>query len=202
MASGTVNTTVAVAGLSIRGAATVTDETQIGTDGTLSAAKAGTLSTRTDNDTGVVTLTAGHGLSSGTYDVHWTASGLMYSRRGMTGTLSTNDMSLDGGTGTNLPAQSTSVTICLQSTFDCDFAGDNLKLLALSATQPAVFDLQENGGTSHLAVHVAAGDVYLWKNDGNWTNPVAGDTIGRIVCSSAGTTAATVNIGAVLTSQS
>jgi hypothetical protein len=202
VADGTINITVNAGGVSKRASITVTDETAVQVSGTLAAGKAGTLSTRTDNDTGVVTLAAGHGLSSATYDVHWTESGVLKSRRGMAGTLSVNDMTLDGGAGENLPAEDAAVVICTQSTFEFDHAGDNLKLLFVHASARAGLDFEADDGTSHLALDVAANEGYLWWDDGNVTNPVAGDTIGKIVASSGSTTAAVLTVMAILTSQS
>ena len=48
---------------------------------------------KSDADTGVATLAAEHGLSSGTYDVYW-ADGIRY---GVDGTVNVNDLELDGG---------------------------------------------------------------------------------------------------------
>jgi hypothetical protein len=75
---------------------------------TLAAAKTGTLTTRTDNDTGTLTMTAGHGITTGqTLDVYWAGG----QRRGMTvGTVATNSVPIDGGAGDNLPANTTAIT--------------------------------------------------------------------------------------------
>jgi hypothetical protein len=65
----------------------------------LPAASAGSLTTRTDDDTGEITLETGHGLSSGTYDVYWDG-GVQY---GVTATIAGDAMSIDAGSGDNLP---------------------------------------------------------------------------------------------------
>jgi hypothetical protein len=69
---------------------------------------AGTLGTRTDNDTGVATLGAGHGIVNGTVDVYWGNGSIRY---GMTASVSGNDVTLDGGLGANLPSQGTAVVV-------------------------------------------------------------------------------------------
>jgi len=67
----------------------------------------GTLSTRTDNDTGIITVEAGHGITTSfTIDLYW-ASGKRYGMT-VTGTASTT-VSLDGGTGDNLPVAATNI---------------------------------------------------------------------------------------------
>ncbi len=80
---------------------------------------AGELSTRTDNDTGVLTLSAMHGVMSGnTVNVFWEDG----SRLGMTvGTVSVNNVPIDGGTGDNLPASSSEVNVGRQSTKSCGY---------------------------------------------------------------------------------
>ena len=80
---------------------TRTASSQIGheTAPQLPAAKAGTLSARTDDNTGVVTLAAGHGLEVGdVVDVYWSGSGNY--RYGMDVTVvDGNDVTVDGGAG-------------------------------------------------------------------------------------------------------
>lgn len=81
---------------------------------TLAAGKAGTLSTRTDANTGVVTLDSGHGFNtSDRVAVSWAdASGVLQTRFYMEVTDSkTTTANVDGGTGTDLPAQGYSVVV-------------------------------------------------------------------------------------------
>ena len=77
---------------------------------------AGTLTTRTDDDTGVLTLTSGHGVMTGNeVDVYWGEDG-EHSRLEMTvGTVSGTTVPIDGGTGDNLPATSTAVHVINKS---------------------------------------------------------------------------------------
>src|SRR4051812_43765099 len=74
----------------------------------LAAAKVGQLTTRTDNNTGVLTMAGGHGILNGDrLDVYWTGG----SRRGMSVTgVSTNLVTIDLGAGDNLPTNLTNVT--------------------------------------------------------------------------------------------
>lgn len=81
------------------------------------AASTGTLTTRTDNDTGVVTAASGHGIvTSDTVGVFWTdGNGNLAYRVGMTATVSGDLITVDGGDSvsgsSNLPALNSSVTI-------------------------------------------------------------------------------------------
>lgn len=75
--------------------------------------KASTAFTKLTSSTGTVTLAAGHGLTSGTYDVYWSGG----SRRNVTVVVTTNSLALSGGAGTNLPANDITVIVSPQETF-------------------------------------------------------------------------------------
>ena len=89
------------------------------------ARPAGTLTTKTDADTGIVTLPTGHGITdSGTVSVSWSGGG----RGDMTVTAyDTTTVSVDGGSGDDLPAQDTAVSVHLDLTSfspKASFTGD------------------------------------------------------------------------------
>ena len=98
-------------------------------DTDLPAGKAGTLGTRTDNDTGIATLEQGHGVQQGdkvdVYDSHGSVV-----RYGMDVTnVAGNDVTLDAGSGDALPAQGASIVVSVQQSIDVTFDGDNLVLI-------------------------------------------------------------------------
>lgn len=94
---------------------------------TVPAATAGTLTTRTDANTGVITLPGGHGLTSGTFDVFWSGG----SRRGMTCTITVNAMAIDGGSGTDLPATTTAMGVMKPVSQAVELNGDNAVAVAV-----------------------------------------------------------------------
>ena len=67
----------------------------------------GTLTVRTDNTSGQITLNAGHGIVTGQlFDLFWSGG----ARSGcIAGAVSGNNVPFSGGTGDNLPAQDTAV---------------------------------------------------------------------------------------------
>jgi len=68
-------------------------------------AKVGSLTTRTNNTQGVITLVTGHGLTTGKKDIYWTnVDGTKGSRYNVDGTISTDALTITGGAGDNLPA--------------------------------------------------------------------------------------------------
>lgn len=95
-------------------------------DATLETAQAGSLSTRTDNDTGTVTMgSGGHTITTGeVVDVYW-SGGVRY---GMTvGTVSGTSVPIDAGNGDNLPTQDTAVTVVVQTSLNVAIDGDNVE---------------------------------------------------------------------------
>jgi len=70
-------------------------------------AAAGTLTTRSSNTGGVVTLSNGHDVVNGRCDVYWSGG----SRYGVTVSVSGNAATISGGSGDNLPVATTAVNL-------------------------------------------------------------------------------------------
>jgi hypothetical protein len=134
MPTAKITSTLSIGGVSMYSSITRTEEGQIGQEVTLPKATAGTLSTRTDDDTGVVTLASGHGLRvSDVVDVYWDA-GIRY---GMDVTaVNGDDVSVNLGAGDVLPAQDTAVTVSKQVTVNTDFDGDDMVMIGALAVLP------------------------------------------------------------------
>jgi len=162
------------------------------------AAKSGTLTTRTDDDTGVATLATGHAITTGmVVDVYWTG-GVRY---GMDATVSGLAVTVDGGAGDNLPAQDDPVTVVEQIEINpLNLDGDNAQMVAVmyrnpaSATAKAHIDLQDSGSATiaeHDLVHeTAVGGMNGVTNiAGGDTNIYTGNPITKGFCSHNGSTA-------------
>lgn len=164
----------------------------IGLEDTLTAAKAGTLSTRTDDDTGTLTMEAGHGITTGqVIDVYW-SGGVQY---GVTvGTVSTNSVPIDTGSGDVLPAQDTVITAVVQKSINLAIDGDETDIIAVAVT---TLD-----STQRTAAHVQFRDVsnaeiaeidlitnvpQVWDIAGGAANPFTGNPITNLKCSQAST---------------
>lgn len=153
----------------------------------LTPATAGTLTTRTDNNTGVVTSTS-HGLATNDkVDVYW-SDGIRYD---MDATVSGSAVTVDGGAGDNLPALSTAVFICKQTTINVDFDGDDVEVLAALCNVRGHLLFEESDGTDIAETELTAGESYSYTSETNATNPFTGDPVGLIKASvgSAATTA-------------
>lgn len=168
----------------------------IGQEVALPAGKAGTLTTRTDDNTGEATLTAGHGITTGMIvDVFWTGG----RRYGVTvGTVAGNVVPLDLGAGDNLPVATTALVVTEQVQIDMVVDGDNVPAVFAQCTQRAHLDFQESGGTSVKAVEIiAAGEGFFWAENCGIANPLTGNAIGKVLVSNGTVTAATLKLGLV-----
>lgn len=156
---------------------------------TIPAAKTGTLSTRTDNDTGVIAAATGHGIiSTDVVDVFWSGG----QRQGMTATVSGDNITVDGGTGDNLPVATTAVTLSKRTSNDLVVTGNNVVgiIFQAPADAQAVFSLWTSGA-EQLVVGLPAGKSYVWVSSSyGATNPIAGDAIVTVRCSQSASAAA------------
>lgn len=127
----------------------------------LAAGNAGTLSTMTDYNTGVATLTTGHGIvTSDVCDIFWDGG----YRHGMTATVATNDVTLDGGTGDPLPAEDTAVVVCKQTTIDLDFTTTILALLRILCDQRAHVGFRSSTGALLGDKDLTAQRQFAWDD--------------------------------------
>jgi len=120
---------------------------------------AGTLSTRTDDDTGVVTLSSGHGLQvNDKVTVAWPASpGGIRSLMTVTD-VTGDDVTIDLGTGDVLPAQAAAVTVIKPEDFEDGLAGWTTMLYGgganndtpqtFTSTDPALYWNKGNPGST------------------------------------------------------
>lgn len=183
MANVTYGLSVSGAGLSIQPQPVVrTGSGTIGLDETLPAAKAGTLSTRTDDNTGTLTLGSGHGITDGQIvDVYWDG-GMRY---GMTvGTVSGTSVPIDLGSGDNLPIATTAITAVVVTAINIAIDGDEAKLIAieLSTTDKSLrtaghIQLRDASANEIAALDLVTNVPQVWDIEGGSANPFAGNPI-------------------------
>lgn len=170
----------------------------------MDAQNVGTLTTRTDDDTGVATLTTGHSITTGmVVDVYWSGG----VRFGMDATVSGNDVTIDGGDGDNLPAQSTAITgVYEQVEKDPLYIdGDLVEFVAViyrntaDQTAKAHINLKDAAGdkiAEHDLVHDQANGGHAFVSDiaGGDTNLYTGDPITKGYGSHNSTSAAVIYV--------
>ena len=147
----------------------------------LPAGTAGTLTTRTDNNTGVATLAGGHGLTTGDkVDAYW-SGGFRY---GMDATVAVNDITIDGGVGDNLPLLNAAVVVTKQVSINTAIDGDNIQVIGVAleaasagSTGKGHLDFQDDTDTTVLAMSLVADAPLVWNVAGGQANPFAGAPI-------------------------
>ena len=102
---------------------------------TLDPGKAGTVSLKSDANTGELTLAGGHGILTGdVVDIHWRIAGTNYCQRKVTvGTVSGNVVPIDSGVGDDLPAAPQAIVCCKQRSEKVTANSAGLQILGLLA---------------------------------------------------------------------
>lgn len=139
-------------------------------------AKIGSLTGRTDADTGVATMNSGHGFAtSDKLDVFWVGG----SRRNMTATVAVNAVTIDGGAGDDLPSTSTALTVMKPVEVPFDVDGDEAVGLAVFSPYAGYVAFFDDAGTPALIVayQLDAGEGKSWSADSGETNPLAGKIV-------------------------
>ncbi len=134
----------------------------------------------------VVTLAGGHGLSSGVYDVYWTESGVKKIAVGCTGTLATNDMTLNAAVSQdNFPAADPGdMVICEQVIINTTIDGDAVQMYAISPiyaaateTSDCSVDFHDVGSNQITTLRITANEPSIWWDGGGSANPMTGAPI-------------------------
>lgn len=203
-----VSMSASIAGLSMSGSLQRTGSGALGGDLSLAAGNAGSITTRTDNDTAVITATSSdHDIvSTDVVDVYWGSGSTAGIRRGMVATVSGTAISVDGGAGDNLPALTTAVVVDKQQTLNIDFTAAEAILAAASAQYRASVAWQEGDGTAVLNLDLCKsgtdGEVWSWANYTNVSTPF-GANVGKVVMSNGNSSNANaVNLGVLLDNDS
>jgi hypothetical protein len=169
-------------------------------------AKTGTLTTRTSDSEGELTMAASHGITTGArLDLYWDGG----SRRGITvGTVSVNQVPLTTATGAGdvLPADETAITASVPAEEEFLLTGNSLQALLFYGDQRAIVVLTGADDAEDFGREVGSdtevGRTFLWyADDPNApTNPVSGDTVAKaFISNGSSSTAAQVRVEALTT---
>lgn len=204
--------TISIGDVSLARANAISYDALVSYDVALAALNAaqttGTLGTRTDDDTGIITLGGSHGIiTSDVVDVYW-SGGMRY---GMTATVSVNDVTVDGGAGDVLPAQDTASMAVVKRTElnPLDIDGDAAQVIAvvyrnpLDTTANAHADFQDSGNATIREVDLVHETAYGGMSEvadiaGGDTNNYTGNPITKGFFSHDSTQAGTVLVRAGL----
>jgi len=160
--------------------------------------QAGSLTTRTNNTVGTVTLTVNAVtlVTSDVADVYW--SGGM--RRGVVlGTVAGTSCPLtDSGSGDNLPVVNTAVVVSPTRVVNTSIVGANVKSITIDSAsdQDGAYSILASG-VETLGAKLVGGADYIWFDGNGITNPVTGSTQTQIRVSQGGVTANNVIRGSI-----
>lgn len=144
------------------------------------------------SSTGTATLSSGHGLTSGTFDVYWTGG----QRYGVSGTVTSNSLALTGGSGDNYPADGeATMVVCKQQIINTAIDGDAVSLLVLNSTVGAHLHFLDGSAGSVWAKSLAANNTYSWYSTSGVANPLTGNPVTVCHASNNTTTAGILFIG-------
>lgn len=169
---------------------------------TIAAAKTGTLTTRTDANTGTLTMSASHGITTGArLDLYWTGG----ARRGITvGTVSVNSVPFDLGSGDDLPTNNTAITAMVPTSEAFVVTGDNAGALLVSSEKYGTIVFAESDDTE-VAYYLVGGSAgaeqsNYWTPARSATNPLASGDITKVYFSHGDSTASSLMRAVVLIS--
>lgn len=188
-----------VSGLNVKISNSVVREADAGStiDVSVPASKSGTLTVRTDNETGSLTLGSGHGITTAQIvDLYWTGG----ARRGvLVGTVAGTTVPIgadNGGIGDNLPAQGTDIVVAPRVEVTCQIEPDDLALLAVYApfdaakvASPVSVEFFDDGDTSVVVLSLEPNFPVVYDiTGGGDANPLAGDPIAKLLVSNGSAT--------------
>jgi hypothetical protein len=168
------------------------DETQASSDVSLPAAVSGTLTTRTSDSVGVVTVASHSITTSDKVAVFW-SGGYRYNVA-VSATSGTTISIGSGGSGDNLPAASTALTICKETTLSFSHVGNDIKGMVVHSPQRMSMNVRDTVPASQVAADVPANEGWFWISNATGTSPFAGDTLQDIILANADTTAQTATV--------
>lgn len=146
------------------------------------AAKTGALTTRTDANTGTLTMDTGHGITTGAkLSIFWNGG----SRSNVTvGTVATNSVPFDLGSGDDLPDDETPITAMVPVERTFAVAGDDI--VALGSHSPVSGWVEYLDGSDAVLLgeqilpNLGGGKVWMEGVTHTGTNPLAGDTVAKV----------------------
>lgn len=199
----TISSNITIAGSSISNRATLTSDTWASWTDTLEAADGGSLTTRTSDTEGVITLDdSAHALETGdVLDIYWTGG----KRRGVAVVVSVDEATISGGSGDVLPTQASDISVAKVKEVDMDFNPSNMRAIAVSLNQAGQL-VFINSSNAELANYTLVADQgWMWFDGNGYDNPLTDSTDSssdddyvskmRISTSSEATTTITGNAG-------
>jgi hypothetical protein len=185
MPTNTKNAQYSIGGISIQSLISRTGEGQLSvvSDTPLVAGNAGTLSTRTSDTAGTMTL-SGHDISTGdNIDIFWTdANGdLQVAYDATVGTVAGDSVPFTGASGVVLPAQDYAVIADERVIATIAFDGDDATMFVGWSDRNSHMEFLDSGTLNIHNQTVVAGEAFDWTGSGS--NPLTGNAVATIAWS-------------------
>jgi hypothetical protein len=178
----------------------VLHDNSVGTNKVVTAAKAGTLTTRTNDASGTLTMGSGHGIQTGDIlQVFWSGGTAQF----VVGTVAGTSVPIASGVGTVLPDAATAITAKVpeEETFSIlDTSGVNGLMIACGGdgVQAHVVFYNTTTKAEPFTVTGKTGD-YFWDSSLPGTNPLTGQAaLTRVLLSHGSTSDQTMTVVALL----
>ncbi len=192
--SASINKTTSVGGETFNQASAPSADAVIAHNVSVLPGDEGELTTRTDGNTGVITVDdSGHSfVQNDRVDVYWNGN----CRRGMS-VLSVSGalVTLDGGGGSNLPDQGSDITIVEPVALDLSVLGTLVKAILLQTAKLGQFVFCATGPTEHFQKELGEGKMWDWEDGNGTVNPITGDQIDIVYLSHGDTAAVIMKVG-------
>lgn len=174
MPTAKLDSTITIAGLTLRESYTATDEAAQTQDLTITKAQSGSLSTRGGNTSGNATLSADHGISTGdTVDIYWSGG----SRRGVTvGTVAGTVVPFSAGSGDNLPIQGTTISVAPVTESSLEFQAEDLAVIAALMDGAGQLVFLDESDVELLALDLTANLAWQWISGNGFDNPIENES--------------------------
>ena len=201
----TLRLTGSIAGVGVDAALTRTASGIVpGQSVSLAAGKAGSLSTRTDDNDGVLTLAADHGITDGkVISIFWTAADgrPAFAYRAIVGTVSGASVPFTGAAGTALPAASTAIVASVEIELDVDFDRDSLVVFEAHSDQIVGMNFETAVDASVGSAVRAAGEPLVYVAGAGFTLPITGDPVDALRLANGSTVASSFRMAGLYDSE-
>ncbi|MGV3486234.1 MAG: hypothetical protein ACO1RT_17580 [Planctomycetaceae bacterium] len=192
-ATARVTTSTVINGVTITSVVDRSEESSERMSLSLPAGIEGTLSTRTNDTAGILTVNEGHGVTDADTIAVFFDDGVAYNCNVSAATATT--ITFDSAEGTVLPAADSEIIASVQASYALLLDGDSLRVFAIFCTYRAWIDFRTSAPASVLVYDIAAREGRIYVSDVDAINPLASDDVATVHVANGSTTATTLEIG-------
>ncbi len=190
------NRALTYANLAFSASATISSNLATPWSESIAVAKVGTLTTRTSATAGTLTMTAGHGFTTGQrLDIYWDGGSCYGATIGI---VATDSVPFTLAEGTALPIATTAITAMVPTSVPVAVIGDNAVSIGVSCPVGGTAVFSTSGNVTIAGVVLTSSITsYVWTSSYGGTNPLAGGTVAKVWISHGSTAAASILSGIV-----